>query len=228
MTMAISCDTLRTLAPFDSLSEEYLSRVQGRARLKRFACGTLIFKRGQALSESFYLVAGDVDLINAEFAVTSLAPGSRRSRFPLNDASPSKVSAIARSAVELLSLERDFLDLVMAWSQSSDFSVTALKDQQVEVGGGRGVAAEPRATAGEIAAEGRFAGIRHQRAGGRPGAPVRRRTAGRGEYGHDEHRPGQLGSRMHGCNPSVSSRYLEYRQHYRPVSKRHEPANCKW
>ncbi len=136
MTMAISCDTLRTLAPFDSLSEEYLSRVQGRARLKRFACGTLIFKRGQALSESFYLVAGDVDLIDAEFAVTSLAPGSRRSRFPLNDASPSKVSAIARSAVELLSLERDFLDLVMAWSQSSDFSVTALKDQQVEVGGG--------------------------------------------------------------------------------------------
>ncbi|TQV84106.1 cyclic nucleotide-binding domain-containing protein [Exilibacterium tricleocarpae] len=134
--MEISPDILRTFTPFDNLNDEYINRVQGRVKLRHVAKGTLVFKRGRALPESFYLVAGHIDLIDSSFAVTSLTPDSADVRFPLGGSSPPQVSAIAKSEVKLLSVERDFLDLVMAWSQSSDFSMTGLKDQQVEVGGG--------------------------------------------------------------------------------------------
>lgn len=118
--MSIQRDTLRAFTPFDTLSDEYLDKVLEKAQLDPVTRGTLIFKRGKTLETQYYLVSGQVDLIDAQFERQSLEAGSDLSRYPLADHSPTQVSAVAKSDVELLSLESDFLDLVMAWSQSGD------------------------------------------------------------------------------------------------------------
>ncbi|WP_347332498.1 cyclic nucleotide-binding domain-containing protein [Marinimicrobium locisalis] len=118
--MTLQRDKLRAFAPFDRLSDEYLDKVLDRAEYAEMARGTLIFKRGKTLESQYYLLSGRVDLIDAQFEKRPLEADSEEARFPLADQSPTQVSAVAMSEVALIVLERDFLDLVMAWSQSGD------------------------------------------------------------------------------------------------------------
>lgn len=120
MTPTISHDILRVFTPFDTLNPEYLDKVTERASVREFPKGTMVFKRGKDLDEAFYLIEGSVDLIDAQFVITSVDPRSEARRLPLSGSSPTQVSAMTKSPVKLLCVERDFLDLVMAWSESGE------------------------------------------------------------------------------------------------------------
>jgi CRP-like cAMP-binding protein len=118
--MTISHQQLRLFTPFDTLIPEYLDKVLEKTSKREVSKGTIIFKRGKDLPEALYLISGQVDLIDAQFVITSIDEKSESRRSALNTITPTQVSALAKSPVELLVIERDFLDLVMAWSESGD------------------------------------------------------------------------------------------------------------
>ncbi len=118
--MKLSLELLAKFSPFNTLTFEYLSKVIEKASLKEYTKGTIIFKRGRELSELLYLVSGNVDLIDSQFAVTSLSSEDESHKVPLNSVTPTKVSAVAKSPVVILSVESDFSDLVLAWSESGN------------------------------------------------------------------------------------------------------------
>lgn len=120
--LTINFETLKTFTPFDNLQDKYLQQVAAKVTVREYPKGTLIFRRGKENNESYYLIEGDVDLVNSQFEVSSLNAESEARRFPLNESSPSRVSAVAKSEVKLLAVERDLLDLVMAWSQSGEIA----------------------------------------------------------------------------------------------------------
>lgn len=127
--MTISYSELRPFTPFDTLAPEYLDKVIEKASLREVPKGTIIFKRGKELTETLYLVSGNVDLIDSQFTIVSMDENSEARRSPLNTSSPTQVSALAKSPVKLLVIERDFLDLVMAWSESGDGDQLAADDE---------------------------------------------------------------------------------------------------
>jgi signal-transduction protein with cAMP-binding, CBS, and nucleotidyltransferase domain len=118
--MTLTHELLARFSPFNTLAYEYLSKVIEKASLKEYSKGAIIFKRGRELSESLYLVNGHVDLIDSQFAVTSISSEDESHKVPLNSVSPTKVSAVAKSDVVILSVESDFSDLVLAWSESGN------------------------------------------------------------------------------------------------------------
>ncbi|HWV16006.1 MAG TPA: cyclic nucleotide-binding domain-containing protein [Cellvibrio sp.] len=118
--MKITEELLAQYAPFNTLSSECLAKVCAKASLRQFDKGAIIFKRGRELSEAFYLVEGNIDLIDAQFAINSLTSEGDRYPFMLESTSPTQVSALAKSPVTVLVIDRDFLDLVMAWSESGE------------------------------------------------------------------------------------------------------------
>jgi len=130
--MNLSHELLARFSPFNTLTFEYLSKVIEKASLKEYSKGTIIFKRGRELKESLYLVSGDVDLIDSQFAVTSLTSEDESHKVPLNGTSPTKVSAVAKSPVIILSVESDFSDLVLAWSESGSEEVPDQADEDTE------------------------------------------------------------------------------------------------
>lgn len=111
---------VRFFSPFNALSSEYLDKVIEKAQLRELPKGKIIFKRGKTLDENYYLLEGRVDLIDAQFEKQTLDAGSEASRTPLNNGMPTQVSALAKTSVKLICLERDFVDLVLAWSQSGE------------------------------------------------------------------------------------------------------------
>lgn len=118
--MVLTHELLSKFSPFNTLTFEYLAKVIEKASLKEFAKGAIVFKRGRELNEAIYLVSGDVDLIDSQFAITSVSSEADLHKVPLNNSSPTQVSAVAKSAVTVLLVERDFLDLVIAWSESGN------------------------------------------------------------------------------------------------------------
>ncbi len=118
--MELTHELLAKFAPFNTLPFEYLNKVIEKASIKTFEKGGMVFKRGRELKEVCYLLEGSVDLIDAHFAVESISSEQELHRFVLHSSSPTLVSAIAKSAVTVLTVERDFLDLVMAWSESGN------------------------------------------------------------------------------------------------------------
>lgn len=116
--MELTHELLAKFSPFNTLAFEYLSKVIEKASLKEYSKGSIIFKRGRELNEAIYLVNGTVDLIDSQFTVTPVSGDIELHRVPLNNTSPTQVSAVAKSAVTVLLVESDFSDLVVAWSES--------------------------------------------------------------------------------------------------------------
>jgi CRP-like cAMP-binding protein len=116
--MQLTHELLASFSPFNTLTFEYLAKVMDKASLQDYAKGAIIFKRGRELDEAVYLVSGNVDLIDSQFAVSPVNSSAELHRVPLNNTSPTQVSAVAKSAVTVLKVERDFLDLVMVWSET--------------------------------------------------------------------------------------------------------------
>lgn len=118
--MVFDLNALREFEPFTTLSEEYLQRLLDHLDLFELEKGTLVFKRGKPLPENFYLVSGSVDLIAADFESEVIEAKTERARMPLNLQSPSPVSAVAKESVVVFRIDREFVDLVLAYTETPD------------------------------------------------------------------------------------------------------------
>ena len=133
--MELTHELLAKFTPFNTLPFEYLNKVIEKSSIKQFEKGAIIFKRGRELNDIFYLVEGSVDLIDSQFAINSISSEPKLYQSVLDNTSPTQVSAIAKSTVTILVVERDFLDLVMAWSEAGhEEPVEELSPETLEEG----------------------------------------------------------------------------------------------
>lgn len=115
----IDVKQLKTFIPFKGLDSKYLEEALNQVRVETFARGTMLFKRSKPLAMKYYLVEGDVDLIDSEFYCESVKSSTKRSQSALNSESPTKCSALAKSSVTVFTIETELLDRIVAWSQTS-------------------------------------------------------------------------------------------------------------
>lgn len=96
-------------SPISALNGQFLSDAIKQARLASAPKGTMLFKRGKILADHYFLLEGEVDLINNEFGVEKVKSGAERSRRALNTHSPTVVSAVAKTHVRYFTLNIDWL-----------------------------------------------------------------------------------------------------------------------
>ncbi len=111
-------EQLKLFVPFNGLDDKYLNEALKHIRVEVHAKGTMLFKRGKPVSSKVYLVEGRVDLIDSAYYATQVEANSERAQTALNDESPTRCSALAKSSITIMSIESDVLDRIVAWSQS--------------------------------------------------------------------------------------------------------------
>lgn len=118
---------LNKFLTFQGLNEQLLSKVAQNVRVTRATRGNIIFKRGKILSDLYFLIDGDVDLIDNEFGVEEVRRGQGRCAEPLNKVSPTVVSAIAKSEVRYFTVNAAWLEkeIVAANAPPAEASVQA-------------------------------------------------------------------------------------------------------
>lgn len=120
MSHSVSVETLKNFSPFDSLADEYLRQLAEQASLMRVDKSQLIFKRGKSLPDLYFLLEGEVSLVDATFYARQLGAGDTAARFALNEINnPTKISAIGQGKAALIKVSQALLDQILAWSQAS-------------------------------------------------------------------------------------------------------------
>ncbi|ACR12967.1 cyclic nucleotide-binding domain-containing protein [Teredinibacter turnerae] len=115
----ITQELLKSFVPFNGLEDEYLQEALANIHVEEYTRGQMIFKRGRSLAKKYFLLEGQVDLINSAFYVSTVLDDSATAQSALNAESPSSNSAVAKSpSVRVFSIDVEVLDRIIAWSQS--------------------------------------------------------------------------------------------------------------
>lgn len=129
----LTINELKRFVPFNGLDDQYLEEALGHIAEREFEKGQMLFKRGRAVAERFYLMEGQVDLINNAFAVSTVNSESPLAESALNSESPTVNSAVAKSyRVKAFTIDAEALDRITAWSQSAASAASNNQDSGVD------------------------------------------------------------------------------------------------
>jgi len=121
--VAVSTALLQLFDPFDGLNDEQLQHMAELARTGRYKKGSFLTKRGKDVELVTFLISGNVDLIDANFENESVSSEGDRRAYPLVATTPSPVSAMAKSDVELLIIDIDAYNLARTWKEDGRFNL---------------------------------------------------------------------------------------------------------
>jgi CRP-like cAMP-binding protein len=119
-TGAPDVSRLNAFIPFDGLSLSHLREIEQQITVHRLPAGRLLFKRGQAGDRAYFLIDGELDLIDAGFTVRPFAADDDENYLAVDNYPRHTVNAITRDSATLYSIDRDKLDLLMAWTQATE------------------------------------------------------------------------------------------------------------
>lgn len=114
----VDLEVLKKFVPFKGLEEKYLEEALRIIKTNTYPKGTMIFKRSKVVDVRYFLLEGQVDLIDAAFNANQVMSGSERAESTLNPGTPTRCSALAKSSVMIFSIDADALDRIVAWSQT--------------------------------------------------------------------------------------------------------------
>lgn len=109
---------IRRFSPFDKMDQDYIDQLICHAEIISVEQGSLLFRRGKAAHFCYFLISGTVDLISAGFESNQVDATQERAKFALENSSPTKASAVAKTDVSCLKIDADFLDLTLAWNEA--------------------------------------------------------------------------------------------------------------
>ena len=98
------------LAPLQDLPPQRLQRLIDESSVLDYAPGHYVFRQGDRDAYLFYLLQGDLELYSNGELVSHLRGGTQEARFALAQLQPRQLSALPRTTVQVLRVQRERLD----------------------------------------------------------------------------------------------------------------------
>ncbi|MAD47014.1 MAG: calcium-binding protein [Oceanospirillaceae bacterium] len=111
-------EQIQRFIPFDELSPEALAEISTHFRTYEIAARKILFKRGKEDDECHFLLAGEIDLTDDQFRVTSIAGDDDENFLALDSSHPiHRSTAISKTPCQLFAIKRQLLELITTWSE---------------------------------------------------------------------------------------------------------------
>jgi CRP-like cAMP-binding protein len=130
-----SVQLLKALAPLDALKRDNLAALARKVSVRTMSAGRMLFKEGDAEKRTIWVVAGMVEIREAERTVAMIRGGTPEARNPLYPKMPRTVSARAVEEISYLSIDSELLDVMITWDQTGSYEVAELQTQ-IDANGG--------------------------------------------------------------------------------------------
>lgn len=131
----ISLEDFRRLTPINGLREDNLKQLYRRVETLRAAPGTSLFEIGSKDDASYFLIKGDLDLVDQSGrAMRNLSGGTPESMHRLAHQIPRKVRALCRSEVDYIVVDSSLMDVMLTWDQTDSFELDELEDESADAG----------------------------------------------------------------------------------------------
>lgn len=118
---------LASLVPINALTPENFEELSRKAHFQDVQAGRTLFKPGESDKHSIYLLQGDVELFDGA-QTTTISGGSPEARHPLCPQQPRACLAKTKTDCRVVIVDRDLLDVLLTWDQSSSYKVEEIED----------------------------------------------------------------------------------------------------
>ncbi len=128
MVAKISKSQLAQFTPLDALHPDNLREIASKLELQTIKSGECLFREGDFVKQHFYLVSGELEIIDSDKEVTgSIVSGTDRARATLSLGNPQHSTVRAKSDSTVISINRDLLDIMLTWDQTGSYQVLDLQ-----------------------------------------------------------------------------------------------------
>lgn len=116
-------DILRSLIPFNSLSEDYLDEISRTTVIEVYPANKILFKKGDSGNYRFYLIKGMVVLEGATEGAQFIKGGSKEACYPLDHRQIRSCTALSKSNVAIIRIEDQKVENFLTVDQSAGYDV---------------------------------------------------------------------------------------------------------
>jgi CRP-like cAMP-binding protein len=124
-----SVQLLKTFAPLDGLKRDNLAALAKKVSVRTMPAGRMLFKEGDTDKRTVWLVAGMVEIREADRTIAMIRGGTPEARNPLYPKVPRSVTARAVDEIKYLSIDSELLDVMITWDQTGTYEVAELQAQ---------------------------------------------------------------------------------------------------
>lgn len=111
---------LMRLHPLQLIDQQFHNQLLEKSLILNFDKGDILFKKNEPRNLSHYLLTGVVELRDSFFSRNRIEPCDKAAHYPLHENSSPQASAIAKSKVTTLALNRDYIDYLLVRSESQN------------------------------------------------------------------------------------------------------------
>lgn len=123
-------ERIKILVPFHDMSEEERKDVLAKARIIKYPEGKMIFKRNENDPLVYWLISGSIDLLDEKFEVKNRKAGDDASRFPVDNNTPHRLSAVTTEETRVLQINRD--DMGLSGGSDGSAKVDDVDDEGID------------------------------------------------------------------------------------------------
>jgi len=121
---------LRQFVPLNELTEDNLQDLAKKTPIEILPKGKPLFRKGDQDNFSFYILSGELLLLDGSGQEKRIKGGTAPTRFPLDQHRPRQCTAIADTDVRYFRIDNDLLDILLTWDQNAGYMVSEIDEEE--------------------------------------------------------------------------------------------------
>jgi len=129
MSLPFDKEKLRYFVPLSEISPDNFGELVKNISVEVLPAGKKLFSRGDQDSYTYYLLNGEIDIIDTDNKTSSLTSKSKQCRFPLELISHVKKTVITKTEIHYFKINNDLLDVLLTWDQNKNYIVNEIAEE---------------------------------------------------------------------------------------------------
>jgi len=126
MSLPFDSQKLRYFVPLSEMSPDNFNELVKNITIETLPANKKIFNRGDQDNFTYYLLNGEIKIIDHEGNSSTLTSKSKQCRFPLEHHRPRQKTAITKTEIHYFKVNNDLLDVLLTWDQNKNYIVNEI------------------------------------------------------------------------------------------------------
>lgn len=123
----------RHFVPLSELSQDNFNEITNKIFIEKLPADTKLFEQGKSRYSNYYLLSGELEIIEGNGNKTQLLSNTEQSRFPLVEGGKSdKKSFISKTEIEYFKIDNNLLDILLTWEQNKSYIVNEIGENDAD------------------------------------------------------------------------------------------------
>ncbi|MDH5178532.1 MAG: cyclic nucleotide-binding domain-containing protein [Gammaproteobacteria bacterium] len=119
---------LKNLVPLCEIKDDNFIELVRHTVIGSSPAGQTLFEQDEPDEYSYYLLTGQLTMRNSTGITITVTAGQPECRYPLDQHNPRKFTAIADTPIKYIKINKNILDVLLAWNQTTGYVVTEIDD----------------------------------------------------------------------------------------------------